>query len=328
MSVRARHLTAYAAAMFSLMLLQILTTLVADKLSYYHLEIFYTLLSQVFCMGIVPLVVLLILRRKVSSVSETFRYLRYRKPKDTKVTVLASLGIVAAIVPFTMAFNALGRLVLTIIGYKSSVTVGTIYGGVGDLFLSLFLTAVLPALFEEFSHRGVLLSGLEDRGSEKTAIILSAVLFGLMHENPSQMVFTTFGGIVFGIAVVKTGSLIPGIIGHFANNAISVLLDYSTQRKTKFGVWYDAVSSRNNALSLLLTVFIMAAAVYAIVLILQYLARKSEKPVSERKILGLIPVDGFNPNGKPTLKDNISLYAVMIAESCMLLFLLIWGILR
>ena len=329
MSVRGRHLIAYAASMFSLFLLQMVTALpFVQKLSDYHSDIFYTLLSQVFCMGVLPLAVLLLLRRRVSSVGDTFAYMRYRPPKDLKVTLLATLGIVLLIVPFTMAFNAVSNLILGVLGYKRVFSAGTVYGGAGDLILSLFLTAALPALFEEFTHRGVLLSGLEDRGSEMSAVILSAVLFGLMHENPNQMLFATFGGLVFALAVVKTGSIIPAVAAHFANNAISVFLDYSTQKQTTFGVWYDSITSSGSALSVLLTVAVMAAAVYGIVCILQYLSRKTEKPISERKLFGIITVDGYNPNGKAMLQDNICLYAVMIAESAALLTFLIWGIAR
>ena len=329
MSVRGRHLVAYAASMFSLILLQLLTTIPAVRdLSDFHLDVAYSLVSQIFCMGVVPLVVLLVLRRNVSSPSETFRFMRYRAPANKKATLLATLGIALLIMPFTMAFNTASNLLLSVIGYKRSLTVGTIYGGVGDFFLFLFLTAVLPALFEEFTHRGVLLSGLTDRGSELSAVILSSVLFGLMHENPNQMIFATFGGMVFALAVLKTGTILPAVVAHFMNNAISVFLDYTTQKQTPFGVWYDSLTSSVSALSVLLTVVVMVAAVYGIVRILQYLSRKTEKPVSERKLFGLITVDGYSPNGKATLSDNICLYAVMISESLVLLVFLIWGIAR
>ena len=329
MSVRGRHLVAYAASMFSLFLLQMFTALpFIQELSDYHLDIYWSVLSQLLCMGIIPLTVLLILRRDVSSVSETFRYMRYRKPTNKKATLLATLGIAILVVPYTMAFNALSNLFLRIIGYKRTISVGTIYNGVGDLILYLFLIAVLPAIFEEFTHRGVLLSGLEDRGSEMSAVIWSAVLFGLMHENPNQMLFTTFGGILFALAAVKTGSILPAVIAHFANNAIATLLDYSTQRKTSFGVWYDSITSSNNALSVLLLVAVMVAAVYGIVRILQYLSRKAEKPVSERKLFGVITVDGYSPNGKAMLADNICLLAVTIAQGTILALCLIWGIAR
>jgi len=329
MSVRGRHLAAYAASMFSLFLLQILTSFpFIQRLSNFHLDLYWSIMSQIFCMGIVPLTVLLILRRNVSSVAETFRYMRYRKPANVKTAVLATIGIALLIVPFTMAFNAVGNLILNVLGYKRPIGVGTIYNGAGDFVLSIFTVAVLPAVFEEFTHRGVLLSGLEDRGSEMSAVIWSAVFFGLMHENPNQMMFTTFGGIVFALVAVKTGSILSAVVVHFTNNIFSLILDYSSQRQTPLGLWYESLTSSKSALSVLLLVVVMVAAVYGIIRILQYLSAKAEKPVSERKLFGIITVDGYSPNGKAMLADNICLIAVAVSEILLLTLYLIWGIAR
>ncbi|MBP5404830.1 MAG: CPBP family intramembrane metalloprotease [Clostridia bacterium] len=329
MSRRFRHLLAYAASMFSLLIFQLLMFLPGvSKLSDYHADVFYSLISQVVCMGIVPLAVLLFVREKGLSVADTFRYMRYKKPEDVKSTLLVTLGIALLITPFTMAFNALTNLIFVVVGYTRPVSAGAIYGGVGDLFVYFFITAALPAVFEEFTHRGVLLSGLEDRGSEYTAVILSALLFGLMHENPAQMIYATFGGILFALVVLKTGSILPAMVAHFANNAVAVFLDYSEQKATRFGVWYKSLLSASNALSFLLTVVVMVAGVYGIIRILQYLSRKREKPISERKLFGVITVDGYMPNGKATLRDNAFLYATAIAEGAVLLITLIGGIAR
>ena len=62
MSRRSRHLIAYAASMLSLMILQVITmTPLFSRLSDFHLDVYYSLISQIFCMGVVPLLVLLAL---------------------------------------------------------------------------------------------------------------------------------------------------------------------------------------------------------------------------------------------------------------------------
>jgi len=328
MSVRGRHLVAYAASMISLILLQIFFfTDVVDTWSDARIDLVYTLFAEVVCMGIVPLVALLLLRRK-TPIADTFRTMRFTRPKDFKATALATLGIMLLIVPYTMLFNAVTNLLLEVIGYKRAASVGAIYGGVGDFFIQLALVAVLPAVFEEFTHRGVLLSGMENRGSEFSAIVWSSLLFGLMHQNPLQMIYATFGGFVFGLLVIKTGSVFPAMCAHFANNAISTFIDYSTQRGTAFGKWYDSVAGSSGVLSLLLTVAVLAFATYGIISILQYLSRKCPKPISERKFFGVITVDDYKPDGKATLRDNICLYAVVISESLLLVVFVLWGILR
>jgi len=327
MSVRSRHLVAYASAMIFLMLWQMLFSSAAlQRISDYGQDIIYTLVSQIFCMGILPFTILLILNR--GKVAEPMKSMRYKVPRNGRVCFLVSIGMVLLITPFTMAFSAITNLFFRVVGYKRSQYVGTIYLGVGDLWLALLLTAILPAIFEEFSHRGLLLSGLQNRGSEMSAVILSAVMFGLMHMNPGQMVFAVFGGLVFGVAVVKCDSIIPAMCAHFGNNAISVILDYSRQRQTALGVWYDRLTSSASLLSVGLTFAVLALSIYGMVRLMQYAARKAPKPISEGKLLGFVTLDIYSPDGKATLKDNALLYATMIAEGALLAFLLIWGIIR
>lgn len=83
------------------------------------------------------------------------------------------------------------------------------------------LIAVLPAFVEEFAFRGVALGLLRPFG-DGFAIVASAFAFGVMHGNLVQIPFAFAGGLVFGFIAVKTGSLWPGMLLHFCNNALSV----------------------------------------------------------------------------------------------------------
>lgn len=92
-----------------------------------------------------------------------------------------------------------------------------------DVILFYVSVAVLPALVEEFAFRGVILGSLR-KHSDSLAILVSGVMFGLMHGNFTQIPFALVVGLVLGYIAVKTNSLIPGIIIHFINNALSVTL--------------------------------------------------------------------------------------------------------
>ena len=327
MTDRSKHLIAYASAMLALLGWQIFFYSGAvSRLSDYDQDLLYTLVSQIFCMGIVPFLLATALYR--GRVGELMTRMRYKAPRDGKSCLLISLGMMVLITPFTMAFNALTVLLFRIVGYKRGIYVGTIYLGRGDLFLSIILTALLPAIFEEFSHRGVLLSGLQSRGSEIRAVVLSALLFGLMHSNPSQMIFATIGGLVFGVAVVKCDSIIPAMCAHFANNFVSVILDYSTQKGTALGVWYDRILGSGSVLGVGVTFAVLALSIYGMIRLLQFAARKAPKPVAEAKLLGLVTLDAYSPDGKATLKENAFLYAILIAEGALTLFLFFWGIVK
>lgn len=72
--------------------------------------------------------------------------------------------------------------------------------------------------------RGVILRGLLARHRLHVAVIVSSLLFGLIHLNPWQFVSATLLGLVYGWWSFRTRSLIPSLLGHAINNGIVVLL--------------------------------------------------------------------------------------------------------
>ena len=91
--------------------------------------------------------------------------------------------------------------------------------------LCLFVIAVLPAVLEEILFRGCVLRVLRPFG-DGFAVLVSAVLFGLMHGNIRQIPFATIVGLVLGWMYVTTNSLLLPMVVHFINNAISVTMEY------------------------------------------------------------------------------------------------------
>ncbi len=97
--------------------------------------------------------------------------------------------------------------------------------GVPGFILSVLSTIVVPALAEEFACRGVVLGYLKKFG-EGFAVIVSAVMFGLMHGNFEQMPFAFLVGLVLGFVTVKSGTILIAMAIHAFNNGISLLFDY------------------------------------------------------------------------------------------------------
>ena len=83
--------------------------------------------------------------------------------------------------------------------------------------------AVAPAICEELAFRGLILSGFRHRGREGLAVLFSAILFGVMHMIPQQVFNAALLGLVLGLLVVKSGSILPAMLFHFVNNALGVL---------------------------------------------------------------------------------------------------------
>lgn len=106
-------------------------------------------------------------------------------------------------------------------GYTPIETEPTVYG----LLLDVIYIGFVPAICEEFLFRGVILENMLPYG--KTGAILgSALLFGIMHQNAAQLFYAMVAGIVFAVVYVKTESLWTGMIVHFFNNTLSAVDDF------------------------------------------------------------------------------------------------------
>jgi sodium transport system permease protein len=89
-------------------------------------------------------------------------------------------------------------------------------------WLPFVLIAVLPAICEELTFRGYILSGLRHLGSKWWAIGLSAVFFGIAHLMLQQSMAAAAIGLVLGYLAVQTGSLLPCIAFHLAYNSLTL----------------------------------------------------------------------------------------------------------
>lgn len=88
----------------------------------------------------------------------------------------------------------------------------------GDPLISFVAMCLIAPLAEELFFRGWMLRGFLANYSARKSIWLTAVIFALFHLNPWQALVALPLGLLFGWFVVRTGSLAPGIIGHFVVN--------------------------------------------------------------------------------------------------------------
>ena len=99
-----------------------------------------------------------------------------------------------------------------------------------------FIVALLAPVVEEMVFRGAVLrvllpptyhfSLLTSHFSPLTsiAVIVSALLFALAHLNPAQMPHAFLIGILLGWLYLRTGSILPGIVYHWANNTAAYIM--------------------------------------------------------------------------------------------------------
>ena len=86
------------------------------------------------------------------------------------------------------------------------------------------LVAILAPLLEELFCRGIILKGMLQHTSPAKAILISALMFGLLHMNPWQAIPAFIIGSIMGWIYYRTGSLKSTIIMHFINNSAVFIL--------------------------------------------------------------------------------------------------------
>jgi len=132
------------------------------------------------------------------------------------------LVVTAVIIPFAVG-------VLAAAGVNAMI--GPIFGG-GENALTrmwaegsrvqsvgwVLLIAIVPGVVEEVFYRGFLLRTLLLSWSPRRAILVSSVLFGLAHVEPSQVAFTFCVGVWFGVVAWRTGSVVIPAVMHALMN--------------------------------------------------------------------------------------------------------------
>ena len=91
------------------------------------------------------------------------------------------------------------------------------------LWIVWFACAVTPAVCEEIVFRGFILSGLR-RFGQWPAIVISSLLFALLHPSIYQFVPTFLLGMLLGWMVWVSGSIVCSIITHAVSNGVIATL--------------------------------------------------------------------------------------------------------
>lgn len=97
---------------------------------------------------------------------------------------------------------------------------------IGGLLLNLVIIALIPAIGEEMTFRGVLQQSLTRKMNPHIAIILSAAIFSFFHFQFYGFLPRMFLGALLGYMFYITGSLWTSILMHFVNNGSAVVLYY------------------------------------------------------------------------------------------------------
>lgn len=100
----------------------------------------------------------------------------------------------------------------------------------GSLWLKLFCTGLVAPVAEELLIRGLVFGRLRDLMKPGTAILWSAIFFGIFHGNLVQGVYAALCGLYLGWVMEHFGTIKAPIAAHMAANiVITVLTSLSFQ---------------------------------------------------------------------------------------------------
>ena len=125
-------------------------------------------------------------------------------------------------------FQKLGELMTTLEEQAAAITEKMLtVDTFGGLLFNLLIIALIPAVGEELTFRGVLQQSLT-RGLKNphVAILLSAAIFSFIHFQFLGFLPRMFLGILLGYMFYVSGSLWTSILMHFVNNGTAVVLFY------------------------------------------------------------------------------------------------------
>ena len=95
-----------------------------------------------------------------------------------------------------------------------------------SIWATIIFAGILSPIIEEVLFRGVMLNKLRTYG-DKIAIITTALLFGLFHQNFSQFFYAVGLGIVFAYVTLKTGTIKYSIGLHIMINMMGSVIGTS-----------------------------------------------------------------------------------------------------
>lgn len=105
----------------------------------------------------------------------------------------------------------------------------------GFFVAEIIMTAVLPAICEEFIMRGGTTTVMKKILGTTGCIVFGAFAFGLFHQNVRQVFYTALFGALATFLTIKLESVYPAMLMHFTNNFSSVFFSYADEYRWAVG---------------------------------------------------------------------------------------------
>lgn len=129
----------------------------------------------------------------------------------------ALLWMVVAVV----AYLVIALVFVALIGEPEQENIAEDFG---PIWVQILLIVLAASVAEEIAFRGLLFGGLRTRMPGWAAALLSAAIFGSLHAvtGISAVPVLIAFGFVLCLLYERTGSIVPGILLHMANNSLAL----------------------------------------------------------------------------------------------------------
>lgn len=142
-------------------------------------------------------------------------------------TILMTVLFTLLLEPLTTVVNAISMLVVDnrVAAMSGQITSVPLWG-------MLLGIAVYGPFAEELAFRGVIYQGYRQQENKWKALLLSSLLFGLMHMNLNQACYAFVMGVALALLVEASGSMWPAFVFHFCVNGLSTVLMFAVDGVT------------------------------------------------------------------------------------------------
>lgn len=148
-----------------------------------------------------------------------YRYITF----STAYLKKKNLAVLLVCIPFIYSLMYLGGLLMEAVNLPNLLE--DTFMDMSHSIWGIISIALVAPVLEECLFRGAIEGHLLTlwKGKPWAAIVVSGLIFGIIHLNPAQMLYASIIGIVLGWLRWRTGSVYPGIIGHILNNSLAVV---------------------------------------------------------------------------------------------------------
>lgn len=200
--------------------------------------------------SIILILMLIVICQLITNYFPCFLYARINKSNFIKLFRLNKITFKQLMLSFIIfiSFNGISifllrtqDIILRNFNMKFEMNNYMIAENIPALMVLILTVGIIIPIGEELFFRGLLLRGMECI-RPSFAIVVSAFYFAINHSNPYRLTTLFLFGLLLGLIVYYTNSLICGIILHILNNTVFEIYTY-VRGKVMMAQLYDNIAS-------------------------------------------------------------------------------------